>query len=428
MKRFSILFAVAMLFGCSNEADTFNPGGEVDIPIDPLHRFIHFDADIASNADDTRGALVEGTIMQSNFQVLGYQYAGSWSAEQIFATPNVFDAAPQLVEYIDGLFQYKSRKKDANGNLTNEWDYLPKVWTGNNYSFFAYYPTDHPKIKLFGDNTVMQGTPYILFELPISSDPTELIDVMTASYVDTGVASSSSVALEFHHRLSAVDIGARNYYKYNHDQNSTTPDKLVTIEITSLSLDLTNIVNSSAKIYLDESIPTESNNKSSRESISYVMVGGATWAPNVFDVEPNTASDRAIRLITTQEGKNASSILLIPQTELLHGTVSLTYRKKFTDDDGTVKYQKINVDNQGNTYYTWTPFPTDENALQFYEFKPTLPVNFSKQLTEGSRYYIELTFTSDAISINIVAADEWDADRNNDGKVDEKDNIYHEFE
>ena len=430
MRRLSILFAVALLFGCNNEVNTLNPGdGVVDIPIDPLHRFIHFDADISSNADDTRGALVEGTIMQSNFQVLGYQYPGFWSAEQVFATPNVFDAAPQLVEYNgDGLFQYKSRIIDENGVPTNEWDYLPKVWTGNNYSFFAYYPTDHSSIKLFGDGTVKQGSPYIQFDLPISSKPTDLIDVMTASYVDTGVASSSSVALKFHHRLSAVDVGARNYYKYNHDQLSTTPDKLVTIEITSLSLSLTNIAHSSAKIYLDERIATVPNNAAVRQSIQYVMVGNAEWAPNTYDVEPNTASDRAIRLITTQEGENASSILLIPQTDLLHGEVSLTYRKKFTDDDGTVMYQKINVDNQGNTYYTWTPFPTDENALQYYEFKPTLPVNFSKQLTEGSRYYIELTFTSDAISINIVAADEWDADRNNDGKVDDLDNIYHEFE
>lgn len=428
MKRFSILFAVTMLFGCSNEVDTLIPGGEIDIPIDPLQRFIHFDADIASNADNTRGALVDGTIMQSDFQVLGYQYPGSWSAEQIFATPNVFDSSPQLVEYEDGLFQYLSRKIDDNGVPTNEWDYIPKVWTGNNYSFFAYYPTNHSSIKLFGDGTIKQGSPYIQFDLPISSKPTDLIDVMTASYIDTGVASSSSVALKFHHRLSAIDVGARNYYKYNHDQNSTTPDKLVTIEITNLTLSLTNILHTSAKIYLDERVATVPTNQSTRQSIQYVMVGNAEWAPNDYDVEPNTASDRAIRLITTQEGDNASSIMLIPQTDLLHGEVSLTYRKKFTDDDGTVKYQMKNIDSQGNTYYTWTPLPADAEFHQYYEFKPTLPVNFSKQLTEGSRYYIELTFTSDAISINIIAADEWDSDRNNDGKIDDKDNIYHEFE
>ncbi len=431
MKRFSIflvLLSVATVISCNKDIDNNITDGN-DIPIDPFQRFIHFDADIASNIYDTRGSLIEGTILSDNFMVLGYQYAGTWEAEKVFAIPNVFDSTPQLVEYNGTVFQYKSRKMDENGNLTNEWDYLPKVWTGNNYAFFAYYPTNHSSIKLFDDGiNVKQGTPYIMFDLPISSQPTNLIDIITASYIDTGVASSSSVALEFHHRLCAVDIGARNYYKYNHDQISSTPDKQVTIEITNLELNLTNVASTQAKIYLDETIPTETNEVSGRQAISYVMVGTAAWAPSTFDIEPNTSSDRAIRLVTTQTGENASSLLLIPQKEFLHGTVSLTYRKKFTDDDGTVKYQKINVDNQGNTSYTWTPLPSDANAHQYYEFKPTLPINFSKELIEGRRYYIELTFTSDAISVNIIAADEWNGDLNGDGKVDDEDNVYHEFE
>lgn len=411
MRRFNILFtlfAVATLIGCHKELDIPTSGGQIDIPINPTQRFIQFDADITFPEEDTRGALVEGTILKDNFMVLGYQYPGTWAAEKVFAVPNVFDATPQLVEYIGEVFQYKSRKKDANGNLTNEWDYLPKVWTGNKYSFFAYYPSNHSKIKLFDDGTtVKQGDPYIIYEPILGSDPTTLIDVMTASYIDAGVASSSSVALQFHHRLCAVDIGARNYYKYNHDQSSETDDKLVTIEISSLTLDLTNINSTKGKIYLDHTIPTEVNPTPAQTSISYVMVGGPEWAPKVFDVIPNTAADRAIRLVKKETGENVSSLLLLPQEELLHGTVSLTYKKKFTDDDGTVKYQKINVDDQGNTYYTWTPLPTDTNTHQFYEFKPTLPINFSKELIEGRRYYIELTFTSDAISVNIIAADEW---------------------
>ena len=416
------------MISCNKNIDTPTTSDN-DIPIDLTQRFIHFDADIASNIYDTRGSLIEGTIMSDDFMVLGYQYAGTWEAEKVFAKPNVFDSTPQLVEYDGTIFQYQSRKVDENGNQTNEWDYLPKVWTGNNYAFFAYYPTDHSSIKLFDDGTnVKQSTPYIMFNLPISSQPTDLIDIITASYIDTGVASSSSVALQFHHRLCAVDIGARNYYKYNHDQISSTPDKQVTIEITNLELNLTNIASTQAKIYLDEAIPTETNELSGRQAISYVMVGNAAWAPSTFDIEPNSSSDRAIRLVTTQTGENASSILLIPQKELLHGVVSLTYRKKFTDDDGTVKYQKINVDEHGNTSYTWTPLPSDTNAHQFYEFKPTLPINFSKELIEGRRYYIELTFTSDAISVNIIAADEWNGDLNGDGKVDDEDNVYHEFE
>lgn len=387
MKIYSRLLALVALtatVGCNKNIDI--PANEIELPLDPSKHYIHFDADIA-----TKGALLEGNILLDDFAVLGYQYPGTWEAEKVLATPNVFDAHPQIVAYKNDVFTYGT----------------PKVWTGNKYSFFGYYPSNHSKITLFDNNKTKTGDPYIVYELPISSQPTDLIDVMTASYIDTGVASSASVAMEFHHRLAAVDIGARNYYEFNHDQNTETPDKQVTIEISSLTLDLTNIVSTSAKIYLDHTIPTELNYKPTRESISYVMVGTAAWAPNTFDVKPNTAQDRAIRLVTTQEGDNASSILLLPQTELLHGTVSLTYKKKYTDDDGTIMYQKINVGDNGETYYTWTPLPTDTNAHQFYEFKPSLPINFSKELIEGRRYYIELTFTSDAVSVNIIAADEW---------------------
>lgn len=387
MKKNSILFslmAVVALAGCT-QGETI-PIEDNNITLDPSKYYIHFDTDIK-----TRGALIDGNVLEADFSVLGYQYRGTWESEKVLATPNVFDATPQLVEHENGVFTYGT----------------PKAWTGNKYSFFGYYPASHSNITLFDNGSTKSGDPYIVYELPISSKPTDLIDVMTASYIDTGVASSASVAMTFHHRLCSVDIGARNYYEYNHDQDPETPEKQVTIEISSLNLDLTNIVSTSAKIYLDHTIPTELNYKSTRESISYIMVGSAEWAPNTFDVIPNTASDRAIRLVTTQTGENASSILLLPQTELLHGTVSLIYRKKFTDDDGTVKYQKINVTDTGETYYTWTVLPTDANAHQFYEFKPTLPVNFSKELIEGRRYYIELTFTSDAVSVNIIAADEW---------------------
>ena len=33
---------------------------------------------------------------------------------------------------------------------------------------------------------------------------------------------------------------------------------------------------------------------------------------------------------------------------------------------------------------------------------------FDRPLLEGRRYYIQFNFTSDAVSVNIVAADEWD--------------------
>ena len=382
MKIYSRVLAlslVAALVSCHKDI----PFEEPTLKLDPSKHYIHFEADIT-----TRGALVEGDVLMDDFNVLGYMYSGNWNAEKVFAKPNVFDATPEKVKYnsADGLFSYGT---------------APKVWTGNRYSFFAYYPTEHPKaadkvdfantITLFDNGTVKQNDPYIIYTLPISDDPRDLIDVMTASYIDTGVASSASVALKFRHRLSAIDVGARNYYEYDHDNDSTTPVKQVTIEIVNLEVNLTNINSTSAKIYLDHTIPTELNYISPKASKSYKMVDkDAEWAVSTFDVIPNTSSDRAIRLVTTPSGENASSLMLLPQEDLLKGMLKLIYKKKYQDDGGN-----------------WVYLHEGDNVNDF-EFNPDLPINFSKQLIEGRRYFIELTFTSDAVSVNIIAADEWD--------------------
>jgi hypothetical protein len=248
--------------------------------------------------------------------------------------------------------------------------------------------------------TATQGTPYITYTLPEDNDPTKLIDVMTADYIDTGVAASASVAMPFRHRLCAIDVGARNYYEYNHDGDATTPNKDVTIEITRLVVNLSNIVNTSAKIYLDHNHtpPMEFPAQQSKATRVYAMVDINTpWAVKTFDVIPNTASDRAIRLITNQSGQNASSMLFIPQTELVTGKLDITYRKKYKKDDL--------LDDEVAENWVYLHEGNNEND---FDFTPTdLDINFTKQLIEGRRYYIELTFTSDAVSVNIIAADEW---------------------
>ena len=130
------------------------------------------------------------------------------------------------------------------------------------------------------------------------------------------------------------------------------------------------------------------------------MVGPAGWTELTFDVIPNTKKDRSMRIISTQSGANASSLLLIPQTELLHGTIALTYKKKrkANPSDTEWLYQKANGD--------WVYREAGDLENDFL-YSPALNVNFSKELGEGRRYYIELTFTSDAVSVNIIAADEW---------------------
>lgn len=390
--RFLAFLFVVALVGCSKNVDDISKddGGVV---LDPNSRYIHFYSEVSS-----RGALVEGTSLTDDFAVLGYQYRGDWETESVMARPNVFYksdvksesnlALPQMVTYNEGMGIF---------------EYTPiQAWTGNKYSFFGYYPSSHTNIKLFGDGNVKSGSPYINFTLPADADSRKLIDVMTAAYVDTGVSSSPSVNLNFRHRLAAIDVGARNYYDYDLDGNPSTVNDVVpvTIEITKLTVTLENIVNSGANIYLDDQIPTEYIKSSPVLNKSYPMVGTVSWTEPTFDVIPNTKEDRSMRIISTQSGENASSLLLIPQTELLHGTMELTYKKKrkANPSDTEWLYQKANGD--------WVYREAGDLENDFL-YSPDLNVNFSKELGEGRRYYIELTFTSDAVSVNIIAADEW---------------------
>ena len=389
-----LVLAIVSIISCSRNIEDIVIE---ETPNDPNKSYIHFDADV-----QTRGALVEGNILEDNFNVLGYQYRGNWETTKVLATPNVFDSTPELVSYSTGIYSYE--------------DIQP--WSGNTYSFFGYYPSNSEYINVFDNGTAKTGDPYIIYNFPTDSDPTLHIDIMTAAYIDTGIASSTSVQMHFHHRLCAVDVGARNYYTLDHDNDTSTPDKPVTIELTGLYVALTNIVNTKAKIYLDRAIPTEYPDAQAKASVNYVMVGSPEWAPTTFDVEPNTASDRSIRLVTHSTGENASSMMFIPQEQLVSGTIDLYYRKKYVDDDGKTLYQRIIFGDDNETSYTWTELPTDENALQYYTFRPTLNINFDKPLIEGRRYYIEITFTSDAVSVNIVAADEWNT----------KEDIPYEFE
>lgn len=385
--RLLTLFILSTIVGC-NDSDIPQYDTPIDIPLDPSKYYIHFDADV-----NTRGALVDGTILLANFSVVGYQFSGTWSAEKAMASPNVFDtpSEPQLVTYDGSVFNYTPIQP----------------WTGNQYSFFGYYPASHNKIKFFDNGIAKSGEPYITYTLVSRTSSVGHIDIMTAANTDTGVASSSTVGLEFHHRLAAIDVGARNYYMHTLDDGTEVP---VTIEITALEIVLNNLVNESVKIFLDHRTPSEytATDPTNRRA-SYPMVSAqpADHVRSSVDIEPNTESDRGMRFITTDNGDNASAMLVIPQNEDLEVGGTLKYKKRYTDIDGTQHY---------------IPNPTGGDTFE----KNDLYMVFNKKLQEGRRYFIEFTFTSDAISINVVAADEWtDLDKDGDGI---EDNIDYDFE
>ena len=83
MKKYNLYIAlaiVATLVGCNNDVNTTEEWGDITIPLDPSKHYIHFDADV-----NTRGTLIEGTVLQDNFYALGYQYRGNWEAAAVLA-------------------------------------------------------------------------------------------------------------------------------------------------------------------------------------------------------------------------------------------------------------------------------------------------------------------------------------------------------
>lgn len=380
-RQFLMFLAVAALASCGKNIDDI-PNNEIEIPLDPNKQYIQFDAEIP-----TRGALVVGNTLAQDFNVLGYQYRGTWESESILASPNVFFSTlqipqiPQEVEYKSGIFTYEPLQ----------------AWTGNKYSFFGYVPTT---LTLFDNDTAKTGEPYITYTLPTGNNPTQLIDIMTAAYIDTSLSASASVTLPMKHRMAAIDVSARNHYDYEYDHdgdpNTDAIETQVTIEITHLDIILDNVVNKAAKIYLnpDKDIATTKASDAEKQR-TYQVVGTESWAPDTFDIAPNTSTDGAMRVIYNED--NTLSMLLIPQEELVTGSLDLKYKRKYEDSNGN--------------WVTLDATPITPNADE-------LKINFNKSLNEGSRYFIEITFTSDAVSVSVVAADEWDP----------KEDVNHDFE
>ena len=364
-KILGIFSIVAALGSCSKNISS---GDGDDMVIDSNSRYIQFDPGIS-----TRGSLVTSQYLEADFAVIGYQYPKDWKTAISMATPNVFDSPVQKVTFKDGIYQYSPLK----------------VWTGNYYSFFAYYPYEDESIELFDAD--YEGSPYIKYTHPTSTDPSNMVDIMTASYIDTHVDASPEVRMKMEHRLSAIDIMARNYYQYTDE--SDVPH-LVTIEITDLTLSLTTY--KGAQIYLDSNY--EGLNGSSIVPFDYDEKTGIAPTQTIaykfpsLDINPNGSDDTAFRQIS----KDGKTLLMIPQpNEAMKGVLNMTYKKRYTpkDENGNDLEDAYIINDKDNTAVF-----TEEIDLSQYDCR----------LKEGSRYYIEITFTSDAVSVNILKSDEWD--------------------
>lgn len=353
MKRENYLFLLVIVLLCGCSKSDITPDDQIIVPTKP---YIYLDAGVS-----TRASLVEGTELKRNFSVYGftYDFNNNWSTYRVTAKPNVFDHVPQLVRYNNGSYQYSDVKE----------------WQGGKYTFFAFYPSS---LRHSGEND--EGTPYVTYA-PDFNDTAEHRDVMTAMFEDTSLSSSPYVYFDFYHRLSAVDVVAMNFYEHSYedpdDTNNVITEK-ITIDIADLALQFENVQYQEAKIYLDRRIPSERTPADAGTNPSYQIISEDSGS----GIYINYNEDATLRPITAQ---NNSSMIFIPQENTgLEVTTTVKYKKRRPNGE----------------------FLTDTEGKDV--FTQTIETPFNQQLKEGSRYYLQMTFTSSAVSISIITSDEWD--------------------
>jgi hypothetical protein len=165
---------------------------------------------------------------------------------------------------------------------------------------------------------------------------------------------------------------------------------------------------------------TVSENISGTQTANFVLIGPSSNSGlTTYSIAP---SDNANTIVTVE---TETSMTLIPQEfdpndatdKDVEVTATIIYRMKNKATGEYVIKPKVNdegdfVDALGNVIpLDGEGNPTAELYYEGYEDRPfsvTKVSNFNQALVEGSRYYVVLTFTSDAVSINIITAAAWD--------------------
>ena len=337
----------------------------VEQPVVPTDGYIYFNSEINS-----RGTLV--TDMEGKpFSVTAFNYTGDWNTVKVKAAPNVFH--DQLIKWEENKHTYDTDATQS-GNQLKEWE------GGKKYTFFAHYPhhSEYPNAVISGSDT--EGVPFITYTL----QPNQMVDVMTASLIDTDNSAANHVGLTFKHRLVAMDIQARNLI----DPINNTP---VYIKLTGLTMTFTNQKYNQAKIWLDEVQGMETSTAAgwsttqrydmipSGQSVLLNPMGNASDE----DASVNVSSEMGSTLIfLPQEGTNAS--------DCLQGEVSFTY--KYVKQDGTEFKNSELKDELGN------------------KIEPqTGPISFTtgKEMVAGRKYAFQMNFSRTMVTIGIVEQGEW---------------------
>lgn len=393
-----------------------NNGGSEEIEIPLTGDYITFWTDIETRAD-----LVTTDYVEQSLGLICYTYdpTNSWGAYQVSAKPDVNALGagqeyPTELAYDGGTYTYGE----------------PVSWKSMKYAFFAYTPYGNSRVEASDED--VEKTPYVTYTLD-TEDAANHADVITGYAVNCYAAINKYVTFRMKHRLSAVDVAAVNYYDYSYSdavddkgQPIYTTEK-VTIEIESMTATFTNLKYGSSKIYLDHNIASVPMELAGGTKPSYSIVG-----TDGYELAPSSSSEFDYISVNKE-----TTMLFIPQTDNpmidtdnLMVDVEVNYKKLRPDgtylwtvvetvtEGGKVREYKVDIPAGSTDEYiaTINPNPDVEGTITVLGrntdgtdgvFTTEQTATFEQSLEEECRYYALLTFTSHAVSINILTAAAW---------------------
>lgn len=414
MRRFIHIFTVVtFLFtfaSCEGELDydKDNDAPNSEEIILPAGNYISFHADVNS-----RASLQTSQYITEPFGVYGYQYDfnNTWNAHRVLATPNVFwnlnlngsTKLPLKVSYNNnGVYNYT-----ADGAYDGTMDTNQQVnWTSNRYAFWAYYPYEYNSSYFSVSSMTSEGAPYVTYTVDRTTTE-NMYDVMTGGVSQVTAANSgNTVSFTMYHRLSAVDVSISNVYEHEYVVEGVNHIEDVDIVITDLKLTFNNLKYSSAKIFLeqDKNIPALNTvlTTAADMSATYQLVGTNLDIPASATITPTTT------VKTNLTADNDATMTFIPQ-ETTDLSVKVTGSYYMIGKTTHERIRKLRVNEDGEPLDSNGNVTKDENAFVYdNEFTINKQTNFNQALVEGTRYYVVLNFTSEAVSINIITAEAWD--------------------
>ena len=422
MKKFIYIIFATTLFtsACEKEQPTIDFG---NLPIH--YGYLQFSTDVSSRtklATDMKGKA---------FGVIGYEYSSTafWSGAKSTTTPNAFYNQRVDCDATNGVCQYDYTTPTLSGNK-------PMPWGDYRYAFFAYHPFNGAGITLSGENVTntpmltytygwlnQSGNPEWLYTKDLDGDGNKetiinltdrdvpVFDLMTAEAVDVTGDGSGRVALDFKHRMCAIEVLANNYnenvyeyakdadgnfildkdgnktYKLDADGNKKIADGgSARQRISNLTLTLEGLSNT------DMTIPLSTKDKDENDKVyqpSYVKgdvgtrhfkISGDEIIIPAFNETIDGYGEGVATSISQMGSTRGGYLMLIPQagsTTGITGTLVWDQLDDFIEDSG------------------------DEDGVRNV-FNSTI------DFEPGKLYQVYINFVGDGITIALIAAGNWD--------------------